>query len=116
MQKSSKQDIPNHTLEENEMVMGADIALELLSEGCNRVVLSLTDEKTNDYELAFKISDHDDDGAYYTVSGPLYNKYIDWITIEDSGIKNTIWICNVTHDVFGEHPNEIYVTNITKKW
>ena len=37
-------DIPNHTLEENEMVMGADIALDYLSDGKNEIILTLTDE------------------------------------------------------------------------
>ena len=36
-------DIPNHTLEDNEMVMGADIALDYVSEGkedqCNKPTL-----------------------------------------------------------------------------
>ena len=56
-----------------------------------------------------------DNGAYYTVSGPLYNLYLNRIGEKQPELlANTIWICNVTHDVFGEHPNAIYVTNINQ--
>ena len=34
-------DVTNHTLEDNEMVGGADIALEIISEGHNEVTLDL---------------------------------------------------------------------------
>ena len=37
-------DIPYHTLEENEMVMGADIALEYLAEERTELFITLTDE------------------------------------------------------------------------
>lgn len=108
-------DVPNHTLEENEMVMGADIALELLSADYNAITLHLTDEEPNDYQLAFKMTEHDEYGAYYAVSGPLYNLYLNLFgDSQPELLANTIWICNVTHDVFGEHPNTIYVTNINQ--
>ena len=54
-------DVPNHTLEENEMVMGADIALELLSADYNAITLHLTDEEPNDYQLAFKMTERYED-------------------------------------------------------
>ena len=47
-------DVPNHTLEENEMVSGADTALELISDGHNEITLDLTTEfEDNDPLLIF---------------------------------------------------------------
>ena len=31
------------------------------------------------------------------------------------GLEPEVWICNVTHDVFGEHPEHIYITKIESK-
>lgn len=115
-------DIPNHTLEENEMVMGADIALEYLAEGRTELFITLTDEYPGwNVPLELKRKDHDDDGAYYTVSGLLFMDFM--ITCLEKfgnmplwgGFKPEVWICNVTHDVFGEHPEHIYITKIESK-
>lgn len=115
-------DIPNHTLEENEMVMGADIALEYLAEGRTELFITLTDEYPGwNVPLELKRKDHDDDGAYYTVSGLLFMDFM--ITCSEKlgnmplwgGFKPEVWICNVTHDVFGEHPEHIYITKIESK-
>lgn len=99
-------DIPNHTKEENEMVMGADAALDWLLESANdcrvdkknEITLTLSDNNEK-YIAHLSITDHDEDGAYYMVSGGI-------------GVVEQIWICNVTHDVFGEHPEDIYILNI----
>lgn len=115
-------DIPNHTLEENEMVMGADIALEYLAEGRTELFITLTDEYPGwNVPLELKRKNHDDDGAYYTVSGLLFMDFM--ITCSEKlgnmplwgGFKPEVWICNVTHDVFGEHPEHIYITKIESK-
>ena len=106
-------DIPEHTLEENEMVMGSDTLLEMLSDAgkFDTIRLTFEDEEPDSYMLAFKMTEHDDDGAYYSLSGPLYNIYVDAVRGENN-ILTTVWICNVTHDVFGEHPKELYLTDI----
>ena len=102
-------DIPNHTLEENEMVMGADIALDFLSKDGDEVFLTVSDTKPEEVvPLSFHIKEHDDDGAYYTANGKLV---LDFMTTF-SDIEPVIWICNVTHDVFGEHPDDIYIKGI----
>ena len=111
-------DIPNHTLEENEMVMGADIALEYLAEGRTELFITLADEYPGwNVPFELKRKDHDNEGAYYTVSGLLFMDFIEkfqnmslWGRFEPE-----VWICNVTHDVFGEHPEHIYITNIESK-
>lgn len=100
-------DVPDHTLEDNEMVFGSDILLEMLSGGKENVFLTLSDKPEDDYGrppmLILTITNHDDDGAFYSVEAntALYR-----------GKLTEIWICNVTHDVFGEHPEDIYVYNI----
>ena len=115
-------DVPNHTLEENEMVMGADIALEYLAEERTELFITLTDEYPGwNVPLELKRKDHDDEGAYYTVSGLLFMDFM--ITYSEKsgnmplwgGFKPEVWICNVTHDVFGEHPERIYITKIESK-
>lgn len=102
-------DIPNHTLEENEMVMGADIALEYISKGKDEVFLTVTDEDPGTtVPLSFHMKDHDYDGAYYTADGVLLLDFMTTFT----DVEPEIWICNVTHDIFGEHPNDIYIKGI----
>lgn len=94
-------DIPNHTKEENQMVMGSDDALDFLSDGGDKIELTLSDEETFDFIVHFNRTEHDEDGAYYQACGNYDMLY-------------PIWICNVTHDVFGEHPKDIYLLNYNK--
>lgn len=106
-------DIPNHALEDNEMVMGADIALDFVSDGRQEVSITLTDEHPGwSTPLAFHLREHDDDGAYYDVDGFLLMQFIEGTANTFFGSKPEIWICNVTHDVFGEHPEHIYLLDI----
>lgn len=95
-------DIPNHTKEENEMVMGSDDALDFLSDGGDKIELTLSDEETFDFIVHFNRTEHDEDGAYYQACGNYDMLY-------------PIWICNVTHDVFGEHPKDIYLLSFDKQ-
>lgn len=106
-------DIPNHTLEENEMVMGSDTALDYLSNGKNEVFITVTDTDPGwNAPLIFHRKEHDEDGAYYTMSGILFMDFLDNFAQELIGTRPEIWICNVTHDVFGEHPERIYVLKV----
>ena len=109
-------DVPNHTLEENEMVMGSDTALDLLSDNKDEIVLTLSDEDDEHSILTMTMKEHDSEGAYYILSGFLYNKFLDLFALDSStlpsDITNEIWICNVTHDVFGSHPKNIYLLKI----
>lgn len=89
-------DVPGHSLEDNEMVFGADTALETLSEGGNEVTITVSDTPDPKCIIHFKMKEHDDYGATYTET--------------DTGSE--IWICNVTHDVFGEHPEDLYILEI----
>ena len=109
-------DVPNHTLEENEMIMGSDTALDLMSDNKDEIVLTLSDEDDEHSILTMTMKEHDSEGAYYTLSGFLYNKFLDLFALDSStalsDITNEIWICNVTHDVFGCHPKNIYLLKI----
>ena len=106
-------DIPNHTLEDNEMVMGADIALEYLANGKTEIYLTVTDENPGwNAPLILHRGEHDDEGAYYGVSGILLMDFLDNFAPMPIGYKPEIWICNVTHDVFGEHPEHIYLLKV----
>ena len=94
-------DVPNHTLEENEMVCGADSLLEEISRFLNspQVTLGLGIELC-DFPFAILTQiEHDSCGATYKV--------------ESSLDTDLVWICNVTHDVLGEHPDKIYINSIS---
>ena len=107
-------DVPNHTLEENEMV--ADTVLDLIADNKDEVILTLSDEDDKHSMLTMTIKEHDSEGAYYTISGFLYNKFLDLFDLDSSSVSfditNEIWVCNVTHDVFDTYPNNIYVLNV----
>lgn len=96
-------DVPSHSEAENEMVSGSDILLDKLARGKSEVQLCITNNpRMADFVL---IQDrHDECGADYVVFGS--NGY-------DNFSKMKCWICNVTHTVFGEHPEIIMIHNET---
>jgi len=99
-------DVPEHTLDENEMILGSDEFLEKISRGNERIAMEFSTDSADSYLVKLSMSSHDEDGAEYLMSGP----FID--AIEEGGVTLplTIWICNVTHTVLGEHPDVIYIT------
>lgn len=103
-------DIPENTLDENEMLLGADEFLEKVVGDCKRVAMDLATEEPDEYLVKLSIASHDDMGGEYLLSGKLVDKF------EDNGtaLPMTAWICNATHSVFGEHPDTIYIKNIYK--
>ena len=109
-------DVTNDTFDENEMVMGSDTVLDLMSDNKDEIVLTLSDEDDKHSILTMTMKEHDSEGAYYTLFGFLYNKFLDLFALDPSilsfDITNEIWICNVTHDVFGSHLENIYLLKI----
>jgi len=104
-------DIPENTLDENEMLLGADEFLEKVVGDCKRVAMDLATVEPDEYLVKMTISSHDDMGGEYILSGKL----IDKIEINEGiSLPMTAWICNATHTVFGEHPDVIYIKNIYK--
>lgn len=98
-------DVQGHTEEENEMVLGADVMLDILSNHGDQAHLLLSDEHNPNYDVALMQITHDDNGAEYIIKGCKDPQYADYIGY-------TVWICNVTHDVFGEHPLSIFIERI----
>jgi hypothetical protein len=101
-------DVPGHTLEENEMVSGSDVFLEEVNKvlgGNNEVTLTLSDNnEPGEFLAKLVMKSHNQWGATYILTGPLAMQY--------DAVGFELWICNVTHDVMGEHPHSIYIHNI----
>lgn len=90
-------DIPNISKEDCEMVQGADKFLERLSLGYDEVIIDFSDWNNGNFIYKFHLLEHNEGGGTYT-----------------NGIE-TFWLCNVTHDIFGEHPEILYINKIIFK-
>ena len=101
-------DVTGHTLAENEMVAGSDAFLEEVDArtgGTGEVHLTLSDDGSGGQSLiSLSRRAHNQWGATYILSGPLARQH------GAEGFQ--LWICNVTHDVFGEHPRSIHIHGI----
>ena len=95
--------IPGHTEAENRMVAGADKFLDYLDrdKDGNVEMRVGTNELNGDYIYKLTRIQHDKWGATYLVKQ----------NGSRLGLK-IIWICNVTHDVLGEHPKKIYIYSV----
>lgn len=79
-----------------EMVENADKMLDALTSDGLYVTLDISLEKPSDndyFELALEA--HDEDGAFYNVEGC-------------DRFSGTIWLCNVVHEIFEDHPQRIF--------
>jgi hypothetical protein len=104
-------DIPQNTLDENEMMAGSDEFLEKVVGDSKRVLLHLsTEELEEPYLVKMAIAVHDDMGGEYLLSGPLIEEF----ESEGLSMPMTAWICNATHTIFGEHPDLIYIYSIDR--
>lgn len=82
--------------EDLEMVEGADDMLDALTTDGLYVTLDITlDEPAGEDYFTFEMEAHDDDGAFYNVA-------------DCPQFSGTIWLCNVTHEFFEDHPQKIY--------
>lgn len=82
--------------EDLEMVENSDKMLDALTTDGMYATLdvSLEEPADGDY-FSMEMESHDDFGAFYNVEGcPLFS--------------GTIWLCNVVHSVFREHPDTLY--------
>ena len=80
------------------MVAGADKLLEELSNGKNYVTLQIKKEPFPNSIHLTKIEEDEWGGAY-----------------KSDRIDYTVWLCNVTKFVFGEHPENIYFKVIKRQ-
>jgi len=82
-----------------EMIMGADIMLNYMSEGSGRVTLSITEEKIDGYNVLSLIKETPEyDG------GGLYK--LDFYQGIQIGLE--VWLCEVVRFVYGHIPKELY--------
>lgn len=95
-------EVPTHTRSENAMVAGADVVIGRMAQGDNTVEVKFRtiESKALVKPLCWmKRILHDRFGGTYLVHGV-------------SLIPFPAWLCCVTHDVTGEHPERIYVYEI----
>ncbi len=79
-----------------EMVDGADKMLDALTEDGLYATLNVELEEPTDGDyFTLEIEAHDEDGAFYNVKN--CDKF-----------EGTVWLCNVVHEFFGNHPDTIY--------
>lgn len=101
-------DVPNHTLAENEMVAGSDTFLEEVDQMTDKdgeVHITCSDNNEAGCFMAkLLMKNHNQFGATYILTGPIAEKH--------GAVGYELWICNVTHDVLGEHPRSIYIHEI----
>jgi hypothetical protein len=82
-----------------EMVMGADVMLDVLSSGNERVNVTFSNHATSEFDAELKLT-HLSNGDY-TVTD-LTNQY--------TSVPDQIWLCGVTQFVFqSDYPQEIYL-------
>lgn len=74
-------DVPNHSLEDNEMIFGSDILLDELSSNGNKLSMEFYDEEVINI-LHAKMVEHDEDGAKIVLSSSW--RYWDLKTTVDS--------------------------------
>jgi hypothetical protein len=83
------------TVEECEMVSGADDWLDFISEKREAVTLALSDQNSLSEKIV--LYESDEFGATYIAH-----------TYREEDINQILWLCPVTVFVFGHYPKEIY--------
>lgn len=81
--------------EDLEMVDGTDTFLDFLTEDGIYVTVDVNLEEPGDDSIILKLVAHDEIGGTYQVENL-------------SELKHDVWLCNVVHFLFGEHPDVIY--------
>jgi len=95
-------EVPTHTRSENAMVAGADIVVGRMAQGDNTVEVKFRTVESSTLGsplFSMKRLLHDRFGGTYLVHGL-------------TAIPFPAWLCCVTHDVTGEHPEKIFVHEI----
>ena len=82
--------------EDLEMVDGADTFLDFLTEDGLYVTVDVNLEDAGDDSIVLKLVAHDEIGGTYQVENC------------DGFSNKDVWLCNVVHYLFGEHPNMLY--------
>lgn len=89
-----------------QMVAGADTMLDMIAEGEKEVRLNLSEKHFNNSDvLEFKSMAEDlGNGAYYK-----FEKY------KGIEINHDVWLCDVTLEVFGHFPKQIFISAVNDK-
>ena len=105
-------DVPNHTLAENLMVNGADDLIESVSNGKPNVTVDVAWPfyTGSDWQFRLDRTAHNQHGATYSVTPSKGAKAI--ARSLGLSIVKQAWICNVTHDVLGDHPDSIFILSV----
>ena len=82
-----------------EMVMGADMLLDIMSEDEHQIKVKITTEYFSEYQYHLKFDREEFDGAWYTVDGRF-------------GTNFECWLYAVTTFVFNEFPKEFYFRKV----
>lgn len=90
--------LPNYDgdQEDLEMVDGADTFLDYLTEDGLYVNVDVSLKDTLDDSIILNLVSHDEIGGTYQVENL-------------PGFNHDIWLCNVVHFIFGEHPEMFYI-------
>ena len=89
--------------DELEMIAGADMMLDILSQGKENITLELTLNPTP-CELTLSFDREDAGGGWYSLS--VNSKKLEFNNLYE------IWLCHVTKFVFGFLPKNIFVNKI----
>ncbi|MCR4852659.1 MAG: hypothetical protein K5893_03615 [Prevotella sp.] len=84
--------------EDLEMVDGADTLLDFLTEDGLYVTVEVSLEEEEGYSI-LKLAAHDEIGGTHQVENM-------------DGFSNDVWLCNVVHYLYGEHPEVIYFKTV----
>jgi len=87
-----------------EMVMGADMMLDIYAQGAQKVSLSASEAEAPGYD-SLEISE-----VCSTVTGGAYYK-VGKINNIDYDFR--MWLCDVTKFVFGDFPKTLYLSDCT---
>ncbi len=83
--------------EDLEMVGGADTFLDFLTEDGLYVNVDVSLEDMGNNPICLTLMEHDEIGGTYNVENY-------------EGFNQCVWLCNVVHYIFGEHPENLYFT------
>ena len=81
--------------EDLEMVDGADTLLDFLTTDGLYVTVEVSLDEKKGYPIILNLVSHDVIGGSYQVENL-------------DGFSQNVWLCNVVHYLFGEHPEQIY--------
>lgn len=98
-------DLPKNSREDNSMILGADAFLDSISPSRKTIkIYASADNKSNSFICKLIRAEHTNSGATYIITGKLAEQF--------GIVGNTCWLCNVTHQIFTEHPESIYIHRI----